>query len=221
MTPEAKEHFHKARQCLIRARTILVAGIGEDAGRNAYLAAFHAAQALIAERTGKEAKAHKGVHAQFARLTRNEPRLGRELRQFLARAYDMKSIADYGLGLDTFRSDKRRPRLRASLAQTGENIRYSAGKTRDDTQRVAVKSWAEPPMTKLLDQALEAARNLPPDEQDNIAHVVLRLAGADDEPPVPLTSEEHAAITDSKAAAARGEFATDEQVRAVWAKHGL
>ena len=84
-------------------------GVGEDAGRNVYLAAFHAAQALIAERTGKDAKTHKGVHAQFARLTRNEPRLGRELRQFLARAYDMKSIADYGLGLDTFRSDKRRP----------------------------------------------------------------------------------------------------------------
>jgi predicted transcriptional regulator len=51
--------------------------------------------------------------------------------------------------------------------------------------------------------------------------VVLRLTGADDEPPVPLTPEEQAAITASKAAAARGEFATDEQVRAVWAKHGL
>jgi hypothetical protein len=76
-------------------------------------------------------------------------------------------------------------------------------------------------MTQLLDQALEAARNLPPDEQDNIAHIVLRLTGADDEAPVPLTPEEHAAITASKGAAARGEFATDEQVRAVWAKHGL
>ncbi len=101
MTPEAKEHLDKARQCLTRARTILAAGIGEDAGRNAYLAAFHAAQALIAERTGKDAKTHKGVHAQFARLTRNEPTLGRELRQFLAHAYDIKSIADYGLGPDT------------------------------------------------------------------------------------------------------------------------
>jgi hypothetical protein len=76
-------------------------------------------------------------------------------------------------------------------------------------------------MTKLLDRALEAARGLPPDAQDDIAHVVLRLAGADDEPPVPLTPEEQAAITASKSAAARGEFATDEQVRAVWAKHGL
>jgi predicted transcriptional regulator len=75
-------------------------------------------------------------------------------------------------------------------------------------------------MTKLLDQALEAARNLPPNAQDDIAHVVLRLAGADDEPSVPLTPEEQAAIAASKAAAARGEFATDEQVWAVWAKHG-
>lgn len=101
MTPEAKEHPDKARQCLKRARTILAAGLGEDAGRNAYLAAFHAAQALIAERTGRDAKTHKGVHAQFARLTRSEPRLGPELRQFLPKAYDIKSIADYGLGPDT------------------------------------------------------------------------------------------------------------------------
>jgi len=76
-------------------------------------------------------------------------------------------------------------------------------------------------MTKLLDQALEAARNLPPETQDDIARVVLQLAGAEDETPVPLTPEERAAIRASKAAAARGEFATDEQVRAVWAKHGL
>jgi hypothetical protein len=76
-------------------------------------------------------------------------------------------------------------------------------------------------MTKLLDQAVEAARNLPPEVQDDIAHLVLRLVGADDEPPVPLTPEEQAAIAASKAAAARGEFATDEQVRSMWAKHGL
>jgi uncharacterized protein (UPF0332 family) len=75
--------------------------VGEDAGRNAYLAAFHAVQALIAERTGKDAKTHRGVHAQFARLTRNEPRIGLKLRQFLAQAYDIKSIADYGLEPDT------------------------------------------------------------------------------------------------------------------------
>ena len=76
-------------------------------------------------------------------------------------------------------------------------------------------------MTKLLDDAVEAARNLPPDDQDSIARVVLRLAGAHDEPPITLSADERTAIATSKAAAARGEFATDEQVRATWAKHGL
>jgi hypothetical protein len=75
-------------------------------------------------------------------------------------------------------------------------------------------------MTKLLDQALEAVRSLPPDVQDDIARVVLQLAGGD-EASVTLSPDERAAITASKAAAARGEFATEEQVRSVWAKHGL
>jgi hypothetical protein len=77
-------------------------------------------------------------------------------------------------------------------------------------------------MTQLLDQALEAARGLPPDAQDDIARVVLRLAGTDDDATrVPLSQAEREAIAVSKAAAARGDFATDEQVRAVWSKHGL
>jgi hypothetical protein len=75
-------------------------------------------------------------------------------------------------------------------------------------------------MTKLLDRALDAVRTLPPDAQDDIARIVLQLAGSD-EPAMPLSPEERAAIETSKAAAARGEFATDEQVRSVWAKRGL
>jgi hypothetical protein len=77
-------------------------------------------------------------------------------------------------------------------------------------------------MTKLLDRAIEAARSLSPDAQDDIARIVLRLAGTDDvASPVALSPEERAAVAASQAAAARGEFATDEQVRAVWRKHGL
>jgi uncharacterized protein (UPF0332 family) len=64
------------------------------------LAAFHAAQALIAERTGKDARTHRGVHVQFARLTRDEPAIDRALRQFLPQSYDMKAISDYGVGPD-------------------------------------------------------------------------------------------------------------------------
>lgn len=75
MTPETAEHLHQAHQCLSRARTILAAGVGEDAGRNAYLAASHSAQALIAERVGKAAKTHRGVHRLFADLATSNPDL--------------------------------------------------------------------------------------------------------------------------------------------------
>jgi hypothetical protein len=76
-------------------------------------------------------------------------------------------------------------------------------------------------MTKLLEKALEAVRVLPPDAQDDIARIVLQLAGADNGTVVPLSADERAAIARSKSAAARGEFATDEQVQSVWTKHGL
>ena len=75
-------------------------------------------------------------------------------------------------------------------------------------------------MTRLLEKALDAVRGLSEDEQDEIARTILALVGDGDEP-VPLTDDERAAIARSKAEAARGEFATDEEVRAVWAKYGL
>jgi hypothetical protein len=71
-------------------------------------------------------------------------------------------------------------------------------------------------MTKLLEHAVETVRGLPPDTQDEIARLVLQLAG-DDEPQIALTDDERAAIARSKAAAMRSDFATDEQVRAIWA----
>jgi hypothetical protein len=74
-------------------------------------------------------------------------------------------------------------------------------------------------MTKLLDEALAAVRKLPAGTQDDIAGVVFRLIGEDEPSRVLLSTEERAAIAVSKAAASRGEFATDEEVQAVWAKH--
>jgi hypothetical protein len=75
-------------------------------------------------------------------------------------------------------------------------------------------------MTKLLEQAIETARRLPPNEQDDIARAIMQLAGAGGDVLFRLAPEQREAIAKSKAAAARGEFATDEQVRATWAKHG-
>ena len=76
-------------------------------------------------------------------------------------------------------------------------------------------------MTKLLDEAVEAVRRLPSDDQDDIARAIMQLAGSHPSAPAVLSPEERDAIARSKAAAKRGEFATDEQVRTVWAKHGL
>ena len=96
MTPETGEHLDKARECLARAKIILGAGVGEDAGRDAYLASFHAAQALILARSGKIVKTHRGVHRLFSQLAKNEPEL-REFARFLSQAYNLKDIADYEL----------------------------------------------------------------------------------------------------------------------------
>jgi len=98
VTPEAERFLAKARQTLDHGDAILGIGLGEEAARTAYLAAFHAAQALIYERSGREAKTHRGVHRQFALLSKDEVSLPVDLRRFLAQAYDLKAVADYATG---------------------------------------------------------------------------------------------------------------------------
>ena len=101
MTPETNEHLNKAREYLVKARNLLdVMQYNDEAGRAAYLAAFHAAQALISERTGKTANTHEGVNSQFNLLTRGDERVDAELRRFLSQAYNLKAIADYETGPD-------------------------------------------------------------------------------------------------------------------------
>jgi hypothetical protein len=80
--------------------------------------------------------------------------------------------------------------------------------------------WYHTKMTKLLDTAVETVRRLPPEIQDDLARVLLQMAG-EDQPVVALTSEEAASFDESLRQAERGQFATDDQVRAIWAKHGL
>ena len=70
-------------------------------------------------------------------------------------------------------------------------------------------------MTKLLDQAVETARRLAPEQQDEIAHMMLFYADA---PVIQLTPEEEADLAAADEEIARGDLATDEQVRALWAK---
>jgi hypothetical protein len=70
-------------------------------------------------------------------------------------------------------------------------------------------------MTKLLQKALEAVRQLPPDAQDEIARAMLTLAGQEGEPeeidPAHLSD-----VLESLAQAKRREFASDAEVEAAF-----
>lgn len=107
MTPEAVQFIAKAHTLLDQADVMLGAGLPDAAGRNAYLASFHAAQALIFERDGKTHKTHNGVQTEFLRLTRDDARLDADMRLFLARSYNLKAIADYETGPDSEISPER------------------------------------------------------------------------------------------------------------------
>jgi uncharacterized protein (UPF0332 family) len=102
VTPEAEEHLLRAREYLSKANQLLdVVHLHDEAARAAYLASFHAAQALISERTGRIAKTHRGVRSVFARLSKGDPRLDRSFTQFLGRGYRRKELVDYGVGAQT------------------------------------------------------------------------------------------------------------------------
>lgn len=75
-------------------------------------------------------------------------------------------------------------------------------------------------MTKLLDQAVDSRRALPAEVQDELALLLLQVAG-EEQPVIRLTSEERADLAEADAEIARGEFATDEQIRAILAKRNV
>ncbi len=100
MTALPAAYLGKAAQSLREARAVAEIGYYEAAGRAAYLAAFHTAQALVLARTDKVAKTHSGLRSEFSRLVKEDPVMERGLTAFLARAYNLKVAADYAVGAD-------------------------------------------------------------------------------------------------------------------------
>jgi uncharacterized protein (UPF0332 family) len=98
--PQSDAFLEKAETLLEQAETMLRVGLAEAAGRTAYLAGYHAAQAFIFERNDRVMKTHNGVQAEFGRLIKDDPHVGTEFRAFLGRAYNLKAIADYETGPD-------------------------------------------------------------------------------------------------------------------------
>lgn len=97
MKPETAKALDKARTCLTKAEQMLAIDLADEAARSAYMAAFHAAQALVFERTGKVAKTHAGVRIEFSRLAKDEAGFDRALISFLGQSYEFKTISDYGV----------------------------------------------------------------------------------------------------------------------------
>ena len=97
MTPQASAYLSAAKEAISDANRILAIGISRQAARLAYYALFHAAQALIFERTGKVAKTHKGVGRLFHKVAAAEPMLPRGIAGDLSAAYRFKEMADYDI----------------------------------------------------------------------------------------------------------------------------
>jgi uncharacterized protein (UPF0332 family) len=90
--PEASGFLDKAREFLLKAEDMFADDWPDEAGRTAYLAGLHAAQAVIVERTGRIIKRHRGVRNELRRLLKEEPRFDLELQAFLGRAYNLKAM---------------------------------------------------------------------------------------------------------------------------------
>jgi predicted transcriptional regulator len=76
-----------------------------------------------------------------------------------------------------------------------------------------------PSTTKLLEKAIEKARALPPEDQDAVA--VAMLSMTEESPIVAMDDETRAAIREGLEQARRGEFVPDEEIAALWKRHGL
>jgi hypothetical protein len=74
-------------------------------------------------------------------------------------------------------------------------------------------------MTQLLELAIDAARQLSPEEQDELARTILEIVHGTGEDVYVLSDEENAAIDVALAQLERGEFFTKEDVAAVFSKY--
>jgi predicted transcriptional regulator len=75
-------------------------------------------------------------------------------------------------------------------------------------------------MTKVLEDVIEKVRRLPEDRQAYVAEVLEQIVATDGD--LFIVPDEHrAAVLDGLEQAERGEFATDEEMAALWKKCGL
>jgi hypothetical protein len=76
-------------------------------------------------------------------------------------------------------------------------------------------------MTKILDKAIAKVRALPPEDQDVLGAVILALADEELARIGQLDDETRTAIREGLEQARRGEFVPEEEIEALWQRHGL
>ena len=74
-------------------------------------------------------------------------------------------------------------------------------------------------MTALLERAIARVRDLPEADQDAFARILLSAFEPGEHEPE--DEETRAAIREGLEQAERGEFASDEEIAALWTRHGL
>jgi hypothetical protein len=74
-------------------------------------------------------------------------------------------------------------------------------------------------MTKLLEDAIKKARELPDAEQDEAAEMLLAVATRRSRP-VTLDDDTRSAVREGQEQARRGEFVSDEDMAAFFRRHG-
>jgi uncharacterized protein (UPF0332 family) len=121
--PETGYFLDKAHKSLNDGEAVLAINLYDVAGRMAYFAGFHAAQAFISEQTDRAVKTHRGVRVELNRLTKDDPDFTPDLRAFLAENYNLKTIADYETGPDAVVSPDR---ARTALDQARRFVAYFA-----------------------------------------------------------------------------------------------
>jgi uncharacterized protein (UPF0332 family) len=97
MNPEPPaHHLAKAGRFVRAARTLLEAGLAEQATSDAYYAAFHGASALLAS-AGLEAQTHEGVRRLLALHFVKDGPLPPHAARDLARLPSDRLLADYAV----------------------------------------------------------------------------------------------------------------------------
>jgi hypothetical protein len=75
-------------------------------------------------------------------------------------------------------------------------------------------------LSKRMQQALEAVSNVSAEQQDLLAAELMERQRLLEQPPTRLSPEERVELEVALAAARRGEFASDAEVEAMYARHG-